>query len=690
VLTSIFAVKRRFIRQNREIAKVNSTQSLRIRNLEAEISRLLAENITLREQAINSAQEAERWRTSQRLAKEVESLKEKLDAKLLEVGTLVTELGSLPEKAARRSSHRRRSGIVTVVKSPDQRDWKNQQTIGSVLAGERELQDGRLPAILEDKYYPCRTMESQDLQRLVDGPAEASESPDLGPPPVAHFDVPDPIKFDPQPREEAAARAGSAENAVSESNLEIRRKRRTSSLLENMSTLHLTNSDHASEAERTNGTLKSGAKRKLSVRDGDEDDVSNRSTTDEFAFQRKSVTASTPLPRAKGSRFTRPPNRQPLTSLDRSMSDAPQKVDCFPRNVLAPKNTNSPAKARPTSLDDKIAALKEDVARQAQARSERQGIRGKAKHVPAPISTTDDLKRDKPPSGHPDIHDIPPETPAGLNLFSPASTEPSAKTNAQPSEAAISTAVEDVLNSAGRGSRRAKAAVSYAEPNLRDKMRRPGKELVAAVEGIDRFRDREASVRAVSAEPKIKAEPDTSDGDWTRLQHGKDDPTSPLREKADRLSNESRDATEPSEKIASVEQLEQGIPKLSIYDGPVSSPRSDSVSSDTPEPETAGAKRPALKSRRHSNNPAGLARMGQDLAGSSTTRPPRPSSATGQRPELDRPSSAAGLKRPASTTGDRHRVEAEGVLKRSTSAAALGDANARAERVSARRRSMMV
>ena len=69
-------MKRRFIRQNREIARVNSTQSLRIRNLEAEISRLLAENIALREQAINSAQEADRWRTSYRLATEVGHLKD--------------------------------------------------------------------------------------------------------------------------------------------------------------------------------------------------------------------------------------------------------------------------------------------------------------------------------------------------------------------------------------------------------------------------------------------------------------------------------------------------------------------------------------------------------------------------------------------------------------------------------------
>ena len=89
------SVKRRFIRQNREIARVNSTQSLRIRNLEAEISRLLAENISLREQAINSAQEAERWRSSHKVITEVGHLKDRLESRLSEVSALVTELAVL-------------------------------------------------------------------------------------------------------------------------------------------------------------------------------------------------------------------------------------------------------------------------------------------------------------------------------------------------------------------------------------------------------------------------------------------------------------------------------------------------------------------------------------------------------------------------------------------------------------------
>jgi hypothetical protein len=60
-------VKRRFVRQNREIARVNSIQSLRIRTLESDVSNLLAENVSLREQVIMLSQELERVESAKSL-----------------------------------------------------------------------------------------------------------------------------------------------------------------------------------------------------------------------------------------------------------------------------------------------------------------------------------------------------------------------------------------------------------------------------------------------------------------------------------------------------------------------------------------------------------------------------------------------------------------------------------------------
>ena len=56
-------VKRRFIRQNRELAKNNSSQSLRIRSLEVEVSKLLADNLDLREHILGLENELHNART---------------------------------------------------------------------------------------------------------------------------------------------------------------------------------------------------------------------------------------------------------------------------------------------------------------------------------------------------------------------------------------------------------------------------------------------------------------------------------------------------------------------------------------------------------------------------------------------------------------------------------------------------
>jgi hypothetical protein len=719
------SVKRRFIRQNREIARVNSTQSLRIRNLEAEISRLLAENISLREQAINSAQEAERWRSSHKLITEVGHLKDKLESRLSEVNALVSELGSLPEKAARRSSYRRRSGIPEPVKSPDQKDWQNRQTIGGVLAGQREPQEGRLPPIHEDKYYPRRTLEGHEIQRLVEDDAEASESPDLGPPPVAHFDVPDPIKF--EPRRPLAGTGSSPVDEeqvmVNSTNLETRRKRRVSSLLQKAADLPDLLGNAAIEVQASDNSLNPGSKRKLSAREEDDHVKAVPKNSDDFSFQRRPATSSTPLSRANSSRFTRPPSKQPAQPANEQSLPSPQKKDEPVRKVLAPKSTNSPTKVRRVNVNDKSAALPED-GKSAASRATRQDRRQSIAPLQGP-APRDDPPEDQPnhrvingPDPEDQANNLPPKTPAGLEIFSPTSTEPSVKSNAHPTEMTVTASVEDVLGNAGRASRRARAAVSYAEPNLRDKMRRPGKELVTAVEGIDHFKNREASIRADSVDRQtddgVKKEQLGDDTAWKGLPQAKDEPPSPLSNKVARLSGDMKDAENIAERrMADPSSIDTFVSKLSIYDGPNSSPQDGLKANNSSATETEAGptepKKATLKSRRHSVNSAGLSRSGQDPASShkeSTERQPRPSSAaghriegtssrpgsaTGHRAEGQRPGSAAGLRRSASVANESSKPStAAADLKRSTSAAALNDGSGHMEMAASRRRSMMV
>ena len=149
------AVKRKFMRQNRDIARANSTQSLRIRNLENETSRLLAENLGLREQILRLQTELENGR-AQRIADHTGVVKSQLEAKLLEISALITGLGDEP--AAKKKLPR--AGKITEASpntSPDQKNWKN-------MCPLNEAVEGRLPPILENKLFPRRTLEYVQLR----------------------------------------------------------------------------------------------------------------------------------------------------------------------------------------------------------------------------------------------------------------------------------------------------------------------------------------------------------------------------------------------------------------------------------------------------------------------------------------------------------------------------------------------
>lgn len=153
-------MKRRFVRQNREIARANSIQSLRIQSLESEVSHLLRENAALREQVISLSQDVERFEAARSLSNEICTYKDKLASKLAELGSLVDELGMMPQKFRKVSeqrkdsnTERRQSGIF-----PPKR---------MAIGPDGGEEDGRLPVILEDKYFPRKTLEWVFREREV-------------------------------------------------------------------------------------------------------------------------------------------------------------------------------------------------------------------------------------------------------------------------------------------------------------------------------------------------------------------------------------------------------------------------------------------------------------------------------------------------------------------------------------------
>lgn len=137
------------MRQNREIARVNSLQSLRIQGLESDVTQLLKENAALKEQVISLSHDAQKYKAGRFLCKDIHQYKEKLASRLSELNTLVSEFGELPEKFL---------NSVDAAKNSSSLDSHSAAEIGP-RSIPRPEDDSRLPTIAEDKYFPRRTLE---------------------------------------------------------------------------------------------------------------------------------------------------------------------------------------------------------------------------------------------------------------------------------------------------------------------------------------------------------------------------------------------------------------------------------------------------------------------------------------------------------------------------------------------------
>lgn len=177
-LADAIIVKRKYKRQNRDIASVNTSQAVRIRSLENETSKLLAENLELREENLRLRSEIENGK-ARRVADRVNVVKSQLEERLLEIGALISGLGeeSPPRK---RSPHlpRQLGGLRSTSHHPrslEEKKWENLAPLnedgtspGHKMPPRKNLTslnedinspDGKLPPILENKYYPRRTLE---------------------------------------------------------------------------------------------------------------------------------------------------------------------------------------------------------------------------------------------------------------------------------------------------------------------------------------------------------------------------------------------------------------------------------------------------------------------------------------------------------------------------------------------------
>ncbi|RMZ01833.1 hypothetical protein D0860_07449 [Hortaea werneckii] len=515
--TDFLEVKRRFIRQNRELAKNNSSQSLRIRSLELEVSRLLSDNLELREKVFRL--EGELFTARGKISSDaVRKVKDALLAKIEELSGVVE---GLDEAAAEEQEPRSERSVG---KPMMEGQWRERQPLAELM------RDTQMPTIVEDKLYPRRTLNAEEIQAIRLSGTGSNESPDLGPPPVAHFDYGDPEKAPASPTQMSPSRAGEDDGLPGLSvNLETRRRRKDGQpKLEIRRHSILPQSPEKSDTEPST-MLRTGAKRKLSDREIDQ--PIKPPTQADFTFSRKGESKA--IVAETEREIENETAQQSSVETVQDVATTPSKpvrkvlgdksVNQSPRKNSAPVTgkANKPGKEE-SKKPEKPAPKSNPVSARGQSRNRR------ASNVPQPSPSHDDSNNilptvEIPPPTADAPTGPPPKTPAApTDIFSPPPSEPSVCQPSQPETRAgtppptdlstLSTTSTEGGGSAagasGRPSRRARSAVNYAEPSLVAKMRRPGRGMVDAVTGLQDSRRKSSNVSGVTVtgERKVPVE----------------------------------------------------------------------------------------------------------------------------------------------------------------------------------------
>lgn len=497
-------VRRKYLRQNKDIARVNSNQAVRIRNLELEISRLLAENLELRGQIIRQDHAPQR---NKEFVDHVGGIRSQLEAKLREITDMVQTLD--------RPTRPRRTSINHDPRAKPRTTDERQQLMEAL-----QQQEGRLPGIPEDKplRFARQTMNEEEINALRRSSDVYNESPDIGPPPVSHLINDTPIK----PGFTLPEDTDNDEQAVFEpvvSNIEQRRKRKdTGSSFEMRRGSGFAPLEGIREAKPEAPPMIKPGKRKFTVCDETEERSADRREaravalvppSADFPFTRKvsnEKEQTLPAPGPENDVILPPAKKDVATARKAKTTVADAESLSAPppltgRRALAPKMSNldvanSPKKrtARNLTIDEEKSRLlktKTPRERTSTARSRSRSVDPEAIEAPKTVEV-----------------EVSPETPAPADIFSALSTAPSTRPLSRDTPPPGDSTTENFEGA--RPSRRARASVSYAEPNLRDKMRRPTKELVDAIT---------KSAKQPSEPPtqKVKAEPEDEDAWKSKL-----------------------------------------------------------------------------------------------------------------------------------------------------------------------------
>ncbi|KND94516.1 Shugoshin [Tolypocladium ophioglossoides CBS 100239] len=520
-------VRRKMLRQNRDLAKSNNIRALRIRELENECACMLSENLELRGRILELEQQVQD-NEARRIADHALAIKAKLEAQLTEWGTLLAGLGLEPPM--KRHSPRIRKSIKQRMSFSANRLSPSQRRLRDVA---RDIEE--LGHISENKSCPRPSMKYAILthreceQLLTSGSpvqilalraeadsTDSTDSPELGPPPMSKFIDEDPVKVDsptrvapikirelsPKRKMEPPVSLASPKHEEVEAPPPPSPEKKSEPIVK----LQQSRLQPAASTEPriVPQPINTGAKRKFAARD-DAENIPIQRMANENQPPRGLSEKQSIRDKAGGKTL------KELAGMRKEARDK-QGATSNARKPLAAKSTNddisSPKKMTKPAMTDKVAAAKADL------------IKGKASN-----ERSKSKARTNPPATMEaaPVPDIPPTTTIELAppfvepaLLSPSSPEAVPADNGHrgdtPPPADITSRGETT-----RPSRRNRTAISYAEPNLRDKMRRPTKELFDAVAGDGKYPRQSSQAEPLAPQMlKVKRESDTGET-WKTL-----------------------------------------------------------------------------------------------------------------------------------------------------------------------------
>lgn len=352
-----------------------------------------------------------------------------------------------------------------------------------------------------------------------------TDSPELGPPPIAHFDESEPVKVDSRLTRTRDSDEETLSAKILSTSSETRKKRRESfqqreSRAEGDNEQGKTHT--RTEDPRTSNLARSGAKRKMNVRD-DEDGQINHSQKQDSKSSLK--TAGQDSARSKTSSRSTADGKSHHGSKSirvEGTTTRPGDKQLHPpapavRKALAPKSGNIDPQS-PVKIAK--AGSKQDAVRGQNESEKANGRRNQGGKQTIANTTLKGSKMANTTEQQAASSLLPPKTPVidGLDLFSPTVSDPSEpRPERGDTPPPPDLGSEPRTGSFGRSSRRSRGSVSYAEPNLRDKMRRPTKEFVDAVAARNRVRQtfsikRDGSVSSLEAElDRLRIEQEVED-----------------------------------------------------------------------------------------------------------------------------------------------------------------------------------